>query len=115
MKIAIAHDYLREYGGAEKVLEVLNEIWHSAPIYTSTFEPEIMEKYRFKVPTGLIHTSFLQYFPFRYPFRKHYFFLYPLAFRSLKIDSDINIRKYIFFQIISFYYLKCLSYLEFFV
>ena len=88
-KVVLVHDYLREYGGAEKVLESLNEIRHDAPIYTSTFEPEIMEKYRFKVPTGLIHTSFLQYFPFRYPLRKHYFFLYPLAFRSLKIDSDI--------------------------
>ena len=87
--IALVHDYLREYGGGERVLEALNEIWHDAPIYTSTFEHEIMEKYNFKVPGGLIHTTFLQNLPFRYKLRKHYFFLYPHAFKSLKINSDI--------------------------
>ncbi len=34
MKIALVHDYLKEYGGAEKVLEALHEIWPQAPIYT---------------------------------------------------------------------------------
>ena len=34
MKIALVHDYLKEYGGAEKVLEALHEIWPAAPIYT---------------------------------------------------------------------------------
>lgn len=35
MKIALVHDYLREYGGAERVVEALHEIWPSAPLYTS--------------------------------------------------------------------------------
>lgn len=35
MKIALVHDYLKEYGGAERVLEALHEIWPEAPIYTS--------------------------------------------------------------------------------
>jgi len=35
MRIAIVHDFLREYGGAERVLEVLHEIWPEAPIYTA--------------------------------------------------------------------------------
>lgn len=35
MRIALVHDYLKEYGGAERVLEVLHEIWPRAPIYTS--------------------------------------------------------------------------------
>src|SRR3989344_657405 len=91
MKIAIVHDYLREYGGAEKVLEVLNEIWHDAPIYTSVFEPEIMEKTGFKIPQGLIHTSFMQHLPFRKDLRKHYFFLYPFSFRSLRIGANLII------------------------
>ena len=35
MKIAIVHDFLKEYGGAERVLEVLHEIYPEAPIYTA--------------------------------------------------------------------------------
>ena len=35
MKVALVHDYLKEYGGAERVLEAMAEIWPEAPIYTS--------------------------------------------------------------------------------
>jgi glycosyltransferase involved in cell wall biosynthesis len=35
MKIALIHDYLREYGGAERVVEAMHEIWPEAPLYTS--------------------------------------------------------------------------------
>jgi len=33
-KVALVHDYLKDFGGAEKVLEALAEIWPEAPIYT---------------------------------------------------------------------------------
>lgn len=35
MRIAIVHDFLREYGGAERVVEILHEIWPEAPIFTA--------------------------------------------------------------------------------
>jgi glycosyltransferase involved in cell wall biosynthesis len=35
LKIALVHDYLKEYGGAERVLEALSEIYPEAPIYTA--------------------------------------------------------------------------------
>lgn len=35
MKIALVHDYLNEYGGAERVLMALHEIWPEAPICTA--------------------------------------------------------------------------------
>lgn len=35
MKIALVHDYLKEFGGAERVLETMHEIWPEAPVYTS--------------------------------------------------------------------------------
>jgi glycosyltransferase involved in cell wall biosynthesis len=35
MKIALVHDYIKEFGGAERVLEALHEIWPQAPIYTA--------------------------------------------------------------------------------
>ncbi len=35
MKVVLVHDYLREYGGAERVVEAIHEIWPQAPLYTS--------------------------------------------------------------------------------
>lgn len=35
MKIALVHDYLNEFGGAERVLRVLADIYPEAPIYTA--------------------------------------------------------------------------------
>jgi len=35
MRIALVHDYLREFGGAERVLKVLTEMYPEAPIYTA--------------------------------------------------------------------------------
>lgn len=34
-KVALIHDYLREYGGAERVLEALHEIYPDAPVFTA--------------------------------------------------------------------------------
>lgn len=39
MKVALVHDYLNEYGGAERVLEALSRIWPDAPIYTAFAVP----------------------------------------------------------------------------
>lgn len=35
MKVALAHDYLSEYGGAERVLGALSDMYPQAPIYTA--------------------------------------------------------------------------------
>lgn len=35
LKVALVHDYLREYGGAERVLEVLHELFPQATVYTA--------------------------------------------------------------------------------
>ena len=42
MKIAIVHDYLKEYGGAESVVEAMLEIWPNTPVYTTIFLPEYL-------------------------------------------------------------------------
>lgn len=41
-KIALVHDYLREYGGAERVLEALHEIYPDAPVYTAFIDEKAM-------------------------------------------------------------------------
>jgi glycosyltransferase involved in cell wall biosynthesis len=38
MKIALVHDQLNEFGGAERVLLAMSEIWPDAPIYTAYYK-----------------------------------------------------------------------------
>ena len=40
MRIALVHDYLNQYGGAERVLESLCEVFPDAPIYTLFYDEE---------------------------------------------------------------------------
>ena len=57
MKVALAHDYLNQYGGAERVLEQLHDLYPDAPIYTSMYDPSVMPAaYR----SWDIRTSFMQ-------------------------------------------------------
>jgi glycosyltransferase involved in cell wall biosynthesis len=35
MKVALIHDYLREYGEAERILRVLHQMYPNAPVYTA--------------------------------------------------------------------------------
>jgi hypothetical protein len=37
MKPAIVHEYLNQYGGAERVLQVLTDVLPNAPIYTTLY------------------------------------------------------------------------------
>jgi len=72
MKIALVHDYLVQYGGAERVLEAFTEIWPYAPIYTLLHDPEAMHG---KFSDKRIYTSFLQKSRFA---RKHHRLFPPL-------------------------------------
>ncbi len=60
LKVALVHDFLNQYGGAERVLEVLAEMFPAAPIYTLLYDSERMQG---KFAERKIHTSFLQKFP----------------------------------------------------
>lgn len=89
MRVAIVHDYLNQYGGAERVLEALHDLFPSAPVYTSIYDPEAMpDLYR----GWDIRTSFMQQLPgWRRHFRR-YFLLYPSAFESFNLgDYDLII------------------------
>ncbi|MDO8429551.1 MAG: glycosyltransferase [Candidatus Daviesbacteria bacterium] len=62
-KVAIVHDYLREYGGAERVLEALHEIYPEAPIYTAYLNLEGLGLHRERIKDWNIKTSWLQNLP----------------------------------------------------
>ncbi len=63
-KIALVHDYLREYGGAERVLEALHEIYPDAPVYTAFVDEKAMGKNWFRFASWDIRQSKLINFPF---------------------------------------------------
>lgn len=83
-KIAIVADWLTNMGGAENVVLALAEAFPGAPIYTSTYAPDAMPKFK-----GLdIRTTYLQNLPG--PLRKlHKFFpmLRVNAFRQLDLSE----------------------------
>jgi len=62
MKVAIVHDYIKEYGGAERVLGALTEIYPSAPIYTAFCDKKGTAYEHFK--NKKIITSWAQDVPF---------------------------------------------------
>lgn len=43
MRVALIHDFLTQYGGAEKVLECFHEIWPQAPIFTLFYDKRAMD------------------------------------------------------------------------
>lgn len=84
MRVAIIHDYLNQYGGAERVLEALHDLYPEAPIFTSIYDPEVMPDY---YRSWDIRTSFMQRLPgWRRQFRR-YLLLYPTAFESFNLSG----------------------------
>ena len=47
MKVALVHDYLAEFGGAERVLLALAEMYPEAPIYTAFYREDSQAYKRF--------------------------------------------------------------------
>lgn len=64
MKVALVHDYLKEYGGAERVLEALHNIFPEAPIYTAFYDPKGLGVHKDRIKNWNIKTSWLQNIPF---------------------------------------------------
>lgn len=82
MKIALVHDYLKEYGGAERVLETLHDIYPDAPVFTLVYCPEFLGPHAMRFKNWDIRPSILQYIPFKHklisPFRLLAPFVFPL-------------------------------------
>lgn len=82
MKVAVVHDYIKEYGGAERVLEALHEIWPKAPIYTTVYLPRFLGPHRERFKGRDIQTSWLQYVPFKEKLISLFRIIAPLVFMS---------------------------------
>ena len=79
MRVAIVCSWLNQYGGAERVLEVIHEMYPQAPVYTSIFwPPALPAAYR----EWDIRASFLNRLPFIHRHHQWFLFFYPYAFES---------------------------------
>lgn len=94
MRIAIIHDYLNQYGGAERVLESFCELFPDAPIYTLFYDEE-KTLGRFKGKK--IITSFLNFTSSedvnKFVVNNHRLFipLMPIAASLMKVDDDFDV------------------------
>lgn len=87
MKVALVHDYIKEYGGAERVLGTLHEIWPKAPIYTSIFLPKFTGPNRSKVEKWNVKTSFLQDIPFKGKLLSPFRLIAPFLFKTFDLSN----------------------------
>lgn len=86
VRVALVHDDLVQWGGAERMLLGICEIFPQAPIYTSLYDEThpILKKY---FSHKKIITSFMQKIPFWKDLYKTLLPLYPLAFEQFVFDS----------------------------
>lgn len=85
-RIAIVHDDLVQWGGAERVLLGLCEIFPDAPIYTSVYDTDNLRLRDYFVHKKII-TSFLQKIPGWKSMYKALLPLYPIAFEQFNFDE----------------------------
>lgn len=86
-KVALVHDYIKEYGGAERVLEALHELFPEAPVYTTVYCPEFLGPHKKRFATWDIRTSFLQEVPYRHKLISIFRLIAPFAFRSFDFSD----------------------------
>jgi glycosyltransferase involved in cell wall biosynthesis len=84
IKIAIFHDYLNQYGGAERVLEELLTLYPEADIYTFIYDDAVLPQFK----KWRVITSPVQYLPFSKQHYQYYLWLFPLVIKLF------NFRRY---------------------
>lgn len=84
MKVAIVHEWLSVYGGSERVVEEIHELFPEAPIYTLVYDEDNMPE-RFK--NYDIRTTFVQHLPFAKKKYPNYLPLMPRAFEELDLTE----------------------------
>lgn len=89
MKTALVYDRVNKWGGAERVLLALHELFPEAPLYTAVYNPKTAP---WAAVFPKVISSFLQNFPFAQTRHDLYAPLMPIAFESFDFsDFDLVI------------------------
>ena len=87
MKLAIVHDLLREYGGAERVVEAMHGIWPEAPVYTSFIDWKGLGPHSYRFKGWDIRPSWMQRNWFVKKFHSPLRFLAPDVWESFDLSA----------------------------
>lgn len=87
LKIALAHDYLSEYGGAERVLEALHDLFPTAPVYVSFADPQALGAHWQRFASWDIRQSWLTKLPFYKKLFSPYRAFAPQFFSSFDLSA----------------------------
>ncbi len=83
IRIALVYDRITKFGGAERVLMAMHEIWPEAPIYTAVYDSDGA-----KWADGIhIIPSFLQRVVFAKKHHEWFAWITPMAFESFNFDA----------------------------
>ncbi|MBI4034900.1 MAG: glycosyltransferase [Candidatus Chisholmbacteria bacterium] len=83
MNLALVYDRINKWGGAERLLTVLHQMWPDAPVYTGVYNPSTAPWAK----SWDIRPSFLNHLPGASIHHEWYFWLTPLAFETLDLSS----------------------------
>ncbi len=83
LRIAFVYDRINKWGGAERVLLALHELWPEAPLYTAVYNAD---RARW-ADVFRVRQSFMQFIPFARNHHEWFPWLTPMAFESFTFDD----------------------------
>lgn len=87
MKVALVHDYLYDFGGAEEVLVALREIYPNAPVYVTLLDKRRLGHFFEKFKNAKIVTSWFDKLPYASYLISPLRFLLPLIWKSFDFSE----------------------------
>ncbi len=85
LKVAIVHDWLVNYSGAEKVLEQILHLYPDADIFSTV--DHLPDELRWYIMHKKVHTTFIQKLPFSRKHYRNYLPLMPFAIEQLNVSG----------------------------
>ena len=85
MRVALIHDFLTEYGGAERVLLALHDIFPDSDVYSIIYIPENLPD-EFK-SWKITELGWSRYIPFKKRLYKYFLLLYPAAVEQFRLEQ----------------------------
>lgn len=83
MNVALVYDRVNKWGGAERVLLALHEVWPDAPLFTAVYDADRAKW----ANVFTVKPSFIQNIPFAKSNHEWFAWLTPMAFESFSFDD----------------------------